>query len=223
MNPYIVINFFLFFFIRNIYRLPSVENPIPLIFNSSLMLGLASLYFLNIILLTIIIWLGLLLHRTNSWRNFMASIIGVIIPYLFILTWYYWSDQLQDYFLILSERSFFTFNTIISIDIPDLIISVVISFFIVLGVLKTFVSLGEKNINLRRNLIITIYFLIFIVIIFILFATGLNAALLIVVPASLILSNAFHNLRNYKIYNIVFVVLFTLIIFNQYLKFFYNF
>lgn len=221
MNPYIFINFFLFFFIRNLFRLPNVENPIPLLFNASLMLSIASLYFFNIIFLFIVIWISLMMHRTNSWRNYVASIIGLVVPYLFILTWYYWSDQLQDYILIFTDKSYFDFKSIMSIGIPDLIIAGIVITFLTIAIFKTFTHLGEKNISLRRNLIISIYFLIATVIIFILFGSELNAALIIIVPAALIMSNAFSDLRKYKLYNISFSILLVLIILNQYLKFFF--
>lgn len=221
MNPYIFINFFLFFFIRNLFRLPDVENPIPLLFNASLMLSIASFYFFNIIFLFIVIWIALMMHRTNSWRNYVSSIIGLILPYLFILTWYFWSDQLQDYMLIFTKKSYFEFKSLSSLRIPDLIILLPITFFLIIAILKTYTSLGEKNISLRRNLIISIYYLIVSVIIFVLFAPELNAALIIIVPASLIMANAYSDLRNYKWYNISFSILLVLIIVNQYLKFFF--
>lgn len=220
MNPYILINFFLFFFIRNIYRLPSVENPIPHVFNSSLMLSLASLYFFNIIFLVVIFWIGLLIHRANSWRNYLVGIVGLILPYLFILTWYFWSDQLEDYLLIFNKNSLYTFESVFSIGISDFIVILFISVLLIIAVLKTMVRLNEKSINLRRNLIITIYYLLATILIFIFFGSGLSTALIIVVPSALLMSNAFHDLKNFKWYNVSFSILLILIFINQYLKFF---
>jgi hypothetical protein len=221
MNPFILINFFLFFFIRNIYRLPNSENPVPIIFNSALMLSIASLYFFKIIFLFVIIWIGLFVHRSTSWRNFVTSIIGMIIPYLFIMTWYYWSDQLQDFMLNFSVKVSFQLHSALSLKMIDFIIILIIAAFLIVGVLKTLARLNEKNINLRRNLIITIYYLLATIGIFILFAPELNAALIIIIPAAVIMSNAYHDLRNYKWYNVSFTVLLFLIFINQYLKLFF--
>ena len=221
MNPFILINFFLFFFIRNLFRLPIVENPIPLVFNSSLMLGFASLYFIKILFLILVIWIALIIHRTNSWRNYISSIIGIVAPYLFIVTWYFWSDQLDDFILKMKSLLILTFNIGFAMEITDIIIILtILTIFVIVAVFKTLARLTEKNINLRRNLIICMYFLMVAVAVIILFGPGLNSLLITVIPASIILSNAFHNIRKIKIYNISFAVLAIFIIINQYLKLF---
>lgn len=220
MNPFILINFFLFFFIRNLFRLPIVENPITLVFNSSLMLGFASLYFIKILFLIPVIWIALIIHRTNSWRNYISSLIGIAVPYLFIVTWYFWSDQLGDFILKMKSLLIFTFNIGFTMEITDIIILTTLTIFLIVAVLKTMARLTEKNINLRRNLIICIYFLMITVVTIILFGPGLNSLLIAVIPASIILSNAFHNIRKIKIYNFSFAVLAIFIIINQYLKLF---
>jgi len=162
-----------------------------------------------------------MIHRTNSWRNFAASIIGLLIPYIFILTWYFWSDQLQDFLLNFSVKVSFRFNSVLNINTFDLAILVTIAIFLVIAVLKTLAKLNEKNINLRRNLIISIYYLLVSIVIFILFAPGSGAALIMVIPAGIIMSNAYHDLRNFRWYNIFFSMLAVLIMVNQYLKFFF--
>jgi len=220
MNPFILINFFLFFFIRNLYRLPNVENPIPLVFNASLMLGLSSLYFFKIIFLVLVVWVALIIHRLNSWRNYIASIIGIIVPYLFVITWYFWSDQLNDFILKMEMMFIFRLNTDLSLGINDLIILVIIAGLIIIGVFKTITHLTEKNINLRRNLIISIYFLIIALIIVVIFGQGIKSLLITIIPASIILSNAFYDLRRYRFYNIFFSVLIVFIMINQFLKLF---
>jgi hypothetical protein len=220
MNPFILINFFLFFFIRNLYRLPNVENPIPLVFNASLMLGLSSLYFFKIIFLVVVVWVALIIHRLNSWRNYIASIIGIIVPYLFVITWYFWSDQLNDFILKMEMMFIFRLNTDLSLGINDLIILVIIAGLIIIGVFKTTTHLTEKNINLRRNLIISIYFLIIALIIVVIFGQGIKSLLITIIPASIILSNAFYDLRRYRFYNIFFSVLIVFIMINQFLKLF---
>lgn len=219
MNPFILINFFLFFFLRNLYRLPLVENPIPLVFNASLMLGLASLYFIKVLFLIVLIWIALVIHRTNSFRNYIASIIGVTVPYLFIVTWYFWSDQLTDFLLKMKMLIALNLNFEFSISTSDLIVTIILTIFIILAVFKTLAHLTEKNINLRRNLIISIYFLIFTFVVAVFFGEGLNSLLITTIPASIILSNAFHNIRKVKLYNISFALLIAFIIINQYLKF----
>lgn len=220
MNPFILINFFLFFFIRNLFRLPNEENPVPTIFNAAFMLSLASLYFFKIIFLIVIIWVALFIHRNSAWRNFATSLIGLVVPYVFIFTWYFWSDQLNDFLLNFSVKVSFIINKALNISTLDFIILSYTAIFLVIGVLKTLARLNEKNINLRRNLIISIYYLFATIVIFVLFAPDSGAALIIVIPAGTLMANAYYDLRNFKWYNMAFGILLLLILTNQYLKFF---
>lgn len=218
INPFILINFFLFFFIRNLYRLPQFENPIPLVFNSALMLGIASLYFFKISFLVLIIWMALIIHRVSSWRNYVVSLLGLALPYLFVTTWYFWSDQLSDFLLRLEDMLAIHINISTSISTTDLIIFVVITFVIVIAVIKTMASLNQKNINLRRNLMISLYFLLVSFILALLFGHGVNSLLITIIPAAVILSNAFSEVRNPRWYNLMFSILAIFVVVNQYFK-----
>lgn len=220
MNPFILINFFLLFFIRNIFRLPETQNPVAVVFNASIMLGIASLYFAHLLFLILIVWIGIMIHRINMWRNYFISLIGAFLPYLFILTWYYWSDQLDDYLLKISSYKAY-FLAPVTLDLYSTLLIVLLGLLIMLSLLKTIYRLSEKNINLRRNLIVTIYYFLFSVVLFLLFAQDANTLLIVAVPSALLLSNAFHNLRNYRWYDIAFGLISLMILTGQYIKLFY--
>ena len=106
-NPIILANIFILFLLKGLFKLPTNELTIPLVFNSGLLVGFASLFFPPLVLLLLFIWIAIFMHRLSSWRNLVASVIGMLMPYLFIFTWYLWAGSVLENINFLVEKYFF--------------------------------------------------------------------------------------------------------------------
>jgi len=222
-NPFIVVNILLLFFIRSLFMLPTTEYSIPLVFNAAIILGVASMFYLPTVFFFLLIWFSLIIHRSNSWRNYVVSIAGILMPHIFIMTWYFWNDNLSIYLetwinLFEIKLNFVHFE--ISLD---LIIGILFLSLFIIAAFGTFNRLSEKKIIPRRNQLITLYYFLFTLLIFFLFSESLNPALMMVIPGTFILTNFLQGARQYKIYNIVFVIIVVLIVGNQYFQLIYPF
>ena len=76
VNFYVLLNLILILFIQGVLKLSLIENPVSVVFNSSFLLGIASLFFSPLIFLIIIIWIALIMNMHIDIRNFVISIIG---------------------------------------------------------------------------------------------------------------------------------------------------
>lgn len=215
---FILANFIFVFLIRLLYLIPASNNPIFLTYNASLLLGAASLLYLPLVLLTPLVWIALLTHRSNDIRNYIASVTGLITPFLFTFIWFFWIDRLDDF--ILKFETLFQINPgyILSLDALSYAILFVIIVLTLISVLKATARLTEKNINQRRNIIITLYFQIFITILALLYGPSESVLLIICIPASLLVSHSLQQIRSAKPYNLVIVTLAILVLINQYMK-----
>jgi len=216
-NPVIWINFMLVFVLASLMKLPYINNPIPVVFNASFLLGVASLFYSQLVFLILFIWLAIFIHRIVSWRNILVSMVGIVLPYVLLLTWFFYKD-------ILLEESYVLFDTLridivpISIsDKVDIIISLILLFITIISVFGVAGKLTEKNINLRRNLIITLFYVVAIFLVLLLFSKSLTSVLLFSTPAALILGHWLCNIKHTRWYNIVLSVVTILIVVNQYL------
>jgi len=81
------------FSLKTIFENYKAIRSYNLLLTSSLMLSLASLFIPAVILLFPALWMSLLLFQSFSWRSIPISIIGFLIPYLFIASLYFWMDQ----------------------------------------------------------------------------------------------------------------------------------
>ena len=218
LSPFLLINVFLLFFIRSIFILPDSEDSIPLIFNASLILGIASFFYLPVIIFVVLIWFSLIIHRSNAWRNYTASFAGIILPHILMMTWYFWNDDLESYFIPWTDFLNISTNfTHLTISI-DLIIIVIYLALLIIAAFGIMAHLTEKNISLRRNLIITLYYFVFTLIIILFFSVNLTSAMLILIPGTLILTRFLADIKHVKFFNTSFLIITILILINQYYR-----
>ncbi len=220
--PMLMVNLLIIFIFGNLFMLSETSNPIPLVFDSSLLLGICSFVFFPAVFLLLVIWAALLIHRTNSWRNYVVSLVGLMTPYLFLFVWLFWTDRLTTHPGFIDSNWFaLSFIWIEQTSWPEKIIFVLIFLVTVISFIKVIMQQVEKNINLRRNLAISEYGLIIILPVILFFGRNLSSGILLTAPVALLMSHAFYNIKKSKWLNLLFVVLVLLIVVNRFLSLFF--
>jgi hypothetical protein len=216
LSPYIITNILLLFFLWSLFRLPASDHPISLVLNASLILGISSLFYPPIILFLILVWIALLIHRSNSWRYFIVSIIGILLPHFFLIFWYFWNDDVGKYLMFLADfQEIIMINNLLSITL-DLILVLVFFLLYFISLIRTMSLLTNKNINLRRNLIITIYFILFALTIFVLFSRSHTVFLITAIPGTLLITHFLQEVKAKRTFNLALLVLLVVILINQF-------
>ena len=216
-NPMIIVNVFILFLFINVFRIPTASITISVAFNSGFLIGIASFFFPPLIILLFFLWGAIIIHRMTEWRNFVASLVGIVLPYLFLFTWYFWTDSVYENAVILYEDFFF----IPSYNFPEfslnLIIIIYLFIIITISALNILGHLREKNINLRRNLMITVLYLAFVLGLSWYYFNTMETMLLAAIPGALLLSNLTLQSKRLKPLNITIYLLLGLIFLNLYL------
>jgi len=155
-------------------------------------------------------------------RNFVISIIGLLLPYLFIFTWFFWNDTLiENANRILMNLSGFYLNIQYwELGVFDIIMLLFSLLLIVFSVLDVINKLGEKSNYTRRNTLIILYFIGLLAIIIILFSGDSLALLLLALPATIIVSIALNAIEKKKWLNTFFIIFTLLIILYHYTDYF---
>lgn len=217
-NPVIWINFIMVFVLNNLMRLPYVNNLIPVIFNASFLLGIASLFYSQLVFLILFIWLSIIIHRIVTWRNIAVSLIGITLPYIFMLTWFFYTDtMLQDSFVLFNSLQIDIVPILLTNPI-EIIITIMFLAIIIISIFGIASSLIEKNINLRRNLTITLFYIAIVFLIILIFSKSYISTLLLSIPSALLLGNWLNNRKKIRWYNISLWLITIFIIVNQYLN-----
>jgi hypothetical protein len=192
--------------------------PITVAFNAGLLLGIASFLFTPLIILVFFLWIAIIVHRLTDWRNFVSSLIGVTLPYLFLYTWYLWAETFHENLESTFSTYFFIPNFQFSEFSMSHIIIILLMFIIAVSSLNTLSWLREKNIHVRRNLMITLLYLVFTISLAIFYHQMAETLLLIAIPATLILTNSAYQSKKLKYFNWAVYIMLILIFINIYLN-----
>ncbi len=66
------------------------------IFAAGFFTAIASMFYLPFILWFVFVIVSFLVFRAGNWRAWMAAFIGLVTPFLYLGTWYFWHDQFMD-------------------------------------------------------------------------------------------------------------------------------
>ncbi|PIQ30801.1 MAG: hypothetical protein COW63_09030 [Bacteroidetes bacterium CG18_big_fil_WC_8_21_14_2_50_41_14] len=220
-NSFIWISLLLLWMLRHCLSLYQRESTITNALNAGLLLSVASFFYPPLIYLILLIWFSLLLHRVNSWRAYVTSLLGLLGPYLFLLTWFFMTDQLK------SATANFVGEILPVVNFkPDLPWTelAVFTLLLLLGILfsvKLASSLGEKNINLRRNLFILLLFFAFQLLLILIFNKSSLAFMLLGIPYAFIVAHQLVLLKKTRLINLILLVI-TLFIVGNHLMILFN-
>lgn len=182
-------------------------------FDASLLIGLASLFYFNIIYLILILWINTLISRPGSFKELSIALFGpIIIWYLFFSFYFITYNTSYNIFDLFSFDPGFSDFTSLSITNQ-----ITVLFFLILIVMASFALFryySSLNINIRKNL--KLFFYLFTLGHLIIFFTNSSLELIymIAVPVSLFLSLFLVNLKSKLFGDIFFILMFLITIAN---------
>lgn len=218
LSPAMPAAFFLLVAIDRLLELYRIEKLSYNSFDAGLLIGLASLFYFNIIFFLIFIWVALATLRQSYWREWVYPIMGVSVPYILMFSIYY-----------LTDRDFNTINNIvkenfsshvkINISIMQNITLGYMAFLIILAsnhMIKSYPStkiLPRKAFNL-----FFMAFLISVVIGFFISFTSYDMVLIGGLPLSFLISHYFVTSRKTRRIEFIFDLLIIILIVSQLFK-----
>ena len=216
-NPIIICNFLVVLAFIYLMGIPEKSNSLATIFNASFIIGLASLIYLPAVFMIILIWNAVFIHRVAYWRTIIIPIIGILLPFIFAGTCFFYSGILDKQIdLVISA-----FTPDLAFIFPDRILEIVIVGIVTLLLMISFIgifgSLNEKNINQRRNLRIFLDYFVILLIIQVLYTESIIGLTYLGLPGSVIIGSWLNDIKKQKWYNIVIISLLILILINAYI------
>ena len=94
-HPIILAGFFLIKAINSMLNLYMAEDQRRACFKIGFFIGISSLCYFPSIYFMVLVIILLLLYSIATWRKIIIPLIGLMIPYIFLATWYFVTDQLE--------------------------------------------------------------------------------------------------------------------------------
>ncbi len=204
------------FFMMGMYRIfRSTVSDYPLhdFFEASFFISIASLFYFNMIFYLVLVWIGLLIIRPLVWREWLISIIGALLPYLFVSTYYFvFVDYKYRWFFEVFKKFDFGFKTF-PLDGLFIASMALISFMVLSENLK------KKNLTISNDKIRTLLVWIVFTSLFIFTFIDSNSVQLLLViafAAGFILPNYLLELRKKWLADIILLSLLAISIYRQF-------
>jgi hypothetical protein len=120
------------------------------VFTASFSIGIASLFYIPLAYLMLMIWLTLITYRISTWREYAVSIVGFILTMIYYLSWLFWNDNLPSGLHQLSDAMF---NIILPprLSVVNTIWLSVSAFILVVTMMAVLNIMNDKLISLRRK------------------------------------------------------------------------
>ncbi len=221
MSPFLLATFFFAFFYQKIFDFQNSTKLITSTFNAGIFLGLASLFFPPAVLLVLFAWFALLVYQADQWRAYVTVVLGILMPWFFVFSGYFWFNKLPE--ALSGFVQYFHFREIVNpfTGNLDLMMFLLVALIILIGAFSILDSLSSFNISRRQHASVSLWGLLFSLLIVFLSTAPVQALMLTALPASLVIGIFFSQMRRLKWANL-FVLLWILFIFiNHLLPLFY--
>jgi hypothetical protein len=211
---------FFTWFIHTIFRVNDEPENYMAVFNASILVSIISMIYPEAIILYVCIWLILLVFGTFTGRNLIVSFIALLLPYVYLFLYFFWTDQLGNalsaYLAYFLEIFHFSIN-------PDLWQFAIWAIFIIFMLFPAFIritgTMSSFSINFRKKMAATAWILAF-TIPMIIFHGRVDYHSLIFLPATIMVAHYYHLFKRSAWNEIVFLLFLILILANNYLQLF---
>lgn len=209
IQPLLFANFFLIIALQNILAAYSNPESYEQIFIASLMISLGSFFYFPVIFFTLFIFLVFLIFSILKWREWIISLLGFLIPYLFLFSYYFLTDiienKLHSYILFFKNIGFLHPKFTASIYIYFSLLSI----YFILAFFSTYSRLSERSIFYRKKIIVLIMFIIIsLVSIFFSKEFFMFHLCLLFIPFSFFIPNYMLQIKKFIISEIMYLLLF---------------
>ncbi len=177
-------------------------------FDAGLFASVASLFYFPTVIFFFLVWTGFVLLRAFNWREWLISFLGFIIPWLMVLTYYFWFDRLDDFFInqIGSgfSASYFDFGK----SDNAVLLYVFIGLLLFPAMVNFVKMMSSGKIKVNKFLLMFLWFLFFAVVSGLVFPVASHTHFtLAAIPLAVIFSNWFLSLKKAWIAESLFLIL----------------
>ena len=90
LHPLLFGNLFILFALHKLLSSYRKDNAFSQAFDAGFLISIATLFYFPFVVFLPLLGVGLIIMRPFNWREWIISFLGASIPYLFVITFYFW-------------------------------------------------------------------------------------------------------------------------------------
>jgi len=205
---------FVIYELFNSYQLPEAAGKL---FNAGVFIGIAGLFVPQVLLFLPLLWIGMYQFRSLKYKSFMASLIGVLIIYWFVLAWCVWKHDFSMFTSLYSSLaslnvfSISAFFRIYLIGFAGVLLLLVMAFFHIK------MNAFNNSVRIRQMLSFLLNMSVWSIVMLLLYGNDADSLMAILyIPVSVLIASFLEDVR-YRIrlvlyYFVISVLLFSFVI-----------
>jgi len=191
-NPIVFANILMILALNSVLTIYNQLNVYVHCFRIGFLIGLATHFYLLSIFFIPVFIVALVIIRTFNWRDYVITLLGFIVPFLYCWTYYFWNDNLGEYY-----ASFKLMKATVIFDMGSM--GYLKYFFLVIGLLSIYAGinkLGRENVRQKNLLyILFAYVGIFSITSFFFKISYINLMILVSVPMAVLIAIFLQSIR----------------------------
>lgn len=207
INPVLIVNTIVIVTLHQFFKLYNQTQINGLTFNIGMLIGISILIYQPLLLLFPFFWFVLLYMSTPKWRSFVISIIGVLLPIVYFLVFFFLFDKiivlksslgLNNVLFEMNNQNYFSANKYYLIV---LVLLVILSFFFLLRTIQFDV------VKVRKSKVLILILMLMFLFIGVMPGRDYSAVLILTsIPFSFLLANYFNELKKRWLTEFLFTV-----------------
>jgi len=176
-------------------------------FDAGILIGLGCLFYIHLMFYLPVLWIGLIILRSFNWREWIVTIIGFLIPFIFTLVIYFLAGaDIVRFFDTIRINIIHPYNYA-GFNIYDLIFFSFLGFLILVFSIHMISAYSKKKISSRKYLDIMLWiFIITLIVYFFVPSASVELILILFVPLSYLFTHFFVSMRSVWIGDIFLVL-----------------
>jgi hypothetical protein len=160
-NIMLVINLVMIVFLHVVLNLYGQQEPYSRLFDAGVLLGIASLIYLPAILFIFFLLVSLMIFQLFHWREWLIPIIGLVTPFVFAASWFFWTDQLEIQYDFFISKVTFTLPELFSSSTPEFVIWFLLLVLFFMGLPVSIRLFNDNAADLRKKFRVVTFMLFF--------------------------------------------------------------
>lgn len=196
LYPLLFSNLFILFAIHRLTSSYRLDKAFSHAFDTGVLLSLATLFYFPSSALFALLPVGLVLFRPFIWREWVIALIGVVVPYTFVFTYYLWNDMLADVWqttIIYPQPNYMPLGSPEDFYVTLTVCAVVLA----LSVLRLFSGFLETTQKNKKGIILLLWLSLFAILsVFLAPQINLRHFMLLAIPAAVFSANYFLRVKS---------------------------
>jgi len=211
LNPALVASFLIIVLLYRILNTYKDEATSYNFMDAGILVSLAALFYFPALLLLFLIPVSLVNLRPFYWREWVYTILGLLLPYIFLFSVYYLVDIPASHYFSKLATSFEqvkqVFSTGVIINWSYIVLNLVISSYFMMTLI------GNIKIHARKFFILFLWFFLLSVLIYLVIpGTGNEMVYFLSVPLAFLFSNYFLKCKRNWINDLLFLLFLVLLV-----------